>query len=230
MERTPHQTRQTPQENDFTSADTIEGRSHSEVISVDAQILALQWEQLKHDESYHKDIVILPLAARLTHMVLHNTKYTSHFLSAVDVGDSKLFEKTLLDAFVISLASANALNQDLGAAVIDSVGDASSLKDAGTLLAKNLLRDGSDHLWLARTFAQHNGKLAKACESFDHIEGDVPFRKWMLEANCSLFKAIVAEADARGMDLLPLYRGRMREIEAKSIFDCKYRTGAGGGA
>ncbi len=200
------------------------------VVSIDEQMLALQWEQLKHDESYHKDIVILPLAARLKHMALHNAKYTAHFLSAVHVGDSKLFEKTLLDAFVISLASANALNQNLGVAVTKAVGDAASLKEAGALLAKRLPRDGSDCLWLPRTFAEHNGKFAKACESLDHIEDDVPFKKWMKEANCSLFKVILAEASAQKIDLLPLYRSRMREIEAKSIFDNKYCSGAGGEA
>ena len=212
------------------SAYAIEGRDHSEEMPVDAQILALQWEQLKHDQLYHKDIVILPLAARLKHMALHNAKYTSYFLSALHVGDSKLFKKTLLDAFVISLASANALNQDLGAALVDAVGDAASLKEAGSLLAEKLPSDGSDPLWLARTFAEHTGKFAKACESIDHIEGDVPFRQWMLEANNSLFKTVIAEASARGMDLPPLYRGRMREIETKSIFDREYRSGAGGEA
>ena len=42
------------------------------------QLLALQWAQLKHDEAYHKDVVILPLAQRVKHMALHNAKYTAY--------------------------------------------------------------------------------------------------------------------------------------------------------
>ncbi len=230
MDRTPQQARHAVEEHNLPSADTFEEPPDSDAPPIDEQILTLQWEQLKHDESYHKDIIFLPPETKLKHMALHNAKYTSDFLSAVHVGDTTLFEKALLDAFIISLASANALNQNLGSALFEAVGDAVSLKEAGGLLVEILQRDGTDRLWLARTFAGHNRKFAKACESYDHIEDGVPFKQWMLEANCSLFKTILAEASARKMDLLPLYRGRMREIEAKSIFDYKYRTGAGGGA
>ena len=81
------------------------------------QLLALQWAQLKHDEAYHKDVVILPLAQRIKHMALHNTKYTAYFFEAVENGDETRLTKTLVDAFIIALASANTLNYDLGKAL-----------------------------------------------------------------------------------------------------------------
>ena len=79
-----------------------------------AQLLDLQWSQLKHDEAYHKDVVILPLAQRIKHMALHNAKYTAYFLEAVERGDDTTMLRVLVDAFVIALATANTLNQDLG--------------------------------------------------------------------------------------------------------------------
>lgn len=39
----------------------------------------LQIVQLEHDESYHKDVVIMPLAERVKHMALHNAKYVGYF-------------------------------------------------------------------------------------------------------------------------------------------------------
>jgi hypothetical protein len=83
-------------------------------MSVSDHLLTLQWAQLKHDEAYHKDIVILPLAQRMKHMALHSAKYTAYFLTAVDDGDEARFQRTLTDAFIICLAVANTLNQNLG--------------------------------------------------------------------------------------------------------------------
>ena len=77
-------------------------------------LLKLQWAQLKHDEAYHKDVVIMPLAERIKHMALHNAKYVAYFFEAVDQGDETKVTKTLTDAFIIVLASANTLNQDIG--------------------------------------------------------------------------------------------------------------------
>ena len=53
-------------------------------MSVRDQLLTLQWAQLKHDEAYHKDVSILPLAQRMKHMALHNTKYAARLLDALD--------------------------------------------------------------------------------------------------------------------------------------------------
>jgi hypothetical protein len=78
------------------------------------QFLKLQWAQLKHDEAYHKDVVIMPLGQRIKHMALHYAKYTAYLLEAAETGDEARLTKTLTDAFVIVLASANTLNQDLG--------------------------------------------------------------------------------------------------------------------
>src|SRR5712664_3145282 len=83
-------------------------------MTIREDFLKLQWAQLKHDEAYHKDVVIMPLAERIKHMALHNAKYVAYFFEALDQGDDARLIKTLTDAFIIVLASANTLNQDVG--------------------------------------------------------------------------------------------------------------------
>jgi len=190
------------------------------------QLLALQWTQLKHDEAYHKDVVILPLAQRIKHMALHNAKYTAHFFEAAETGDESRLIKTLVDAFIIALASANTLNQDLGKE-FDAAAD--SFAETAASLAASLPRDPKDPLWLVRQFARHNGQLAKICESWDHLE-PVPFREGMKACNLALFKVVMAEAGARGLDIETAYKGRIRVVETRSIFDDLFREGSGGEA
>lgn len=194
---------------------------------VSDQLLALQWAQLKHDEAYHKDVVILPLAQRIKHMALHNAKYTAYFLEAAETGNESRLINTLVDAFVIALASANTLNQDLGKELHEQA--AGSFAEMAVSLAASLPRDPDDPLWLVRQFARHNGQLAKICESWDHLE-PVPFRDGMKACNLALLKVVLAEAGARGLDIEAAYKERIRVVETRSIFDDRFHEGAGGEA
>lgn len=197
-------------------------------MSVRDQLLALQWSQLKHDEAYHKDVVVLSLADRIKHMALHNAKYTGHLLEAIDKGDAPRVDATLVDAFIIALASANALNQDLGEE-LSAEGATHSLRAAGEQLSAALPRDPVDPLWIVRQFARHNGRLAKLCESWDHLEA-VPFRDGMKASILALLKAVLAESASRAIDLTAAYNSRIRTVETRSIFDKQFREGAGGEA
>lgn len=197
-------------------------------MTVRRQFLDLQWSQLKHDEAYHKDVMAMALAQRIKHMALHNAKYAAYFLIAADVGDDAQMIRTLVDAFVITLASANTLNQDLGAQVSGS-NSFSSIEELGAELAKSLPRHQDDPLWLVRQFVHHNGKLAKICEGWDHLES-IPFSDGMKACNLALLQAVLAEASARGLNLSDAYIARIREIEARSMFDSQFREGAGGEA
>lgn len=198
-------------------------------MAIREQLLELQWAQLKHDEAYHKDVVILPLAQRIKHMALHNAKYTGYFIDAVDAGDETRMTKTLVDAFIIVLASANTLNQDLGRELDDVSAETRSIVELGAQLRTSLPRQDTDPLWLVRAFARCNGQLAKVCESWDHLES-ILFRDQMKSCNFSLLKVVLAEATARGIDLANAYTTRIREVETRSIFDRYFREGAGGEA
>jgi hypothetical protein len=197
-------------------------------MSVRDQLLALQWSQLKHDEAYHKDVVILPLAERIKHMALHHAKYTGHFIDAIDASDMARLSKTLTDAFIITLASANTLNQDLGNELA-AIGETESLQAAGEQLADILPRNASDPLWIVRQFARHNGQLAKICESWDHLE-PVPFREGMKACNLVLLQTVLADCAGRAIDIAVAYKSRIRIVETRSIFDEHFREGAGGEA
>lgn len=46
-------------------------------MSLFSQLEELQWKQLQHDEKYHKDIWLLNVQQRITHMTLHLAKYSA---------------------------------------------------------------------------------------------------------------------------------------------------------
>ena len=187
-------------------------------MSVQAQLLALQWRQYQHDSAYHADILHLSLARRLAHMTLHHAKYTGHFLCAEEE-DEDQFRTVLTDAFVIVMATANALNQNLGQALeVAGFSDEKTLLDAGRHIAAALSHDPGPGSWIGRRFAYHTAQLAKACESLDHIE-TYDFRPVMEEANHGLLLATLAEASVREIDLEESYTARISDISQRSIFD-----------
>lgn len=182
-------------------------------------LLDLQWTQLSHDERYHKDVVILPLGERVKHMALHMAKYVG-YLAEIEGDDPERVSRILTDAFIITLATANTLNQDL-ARDLGALATDFEFRTAGRELS-NELGPTNDVSGLLRPFARHAGALAKACESLDHMER-FPFRDAMRESNLALFKLVVAAAAARSLDLGALYTARLRVIEERSIFDERLR-------
>lgn len=182
--------------------------------SVTDFVYDLQLEQLRHDESFHKDVVILPLAERVKHMALHNGKYVAYFFEALD---SERFAAVLTDAFIITLATANTINQDLGKAVAEEWAPITSLSEVPVPQP-----EGQDAF--IKSYAIAAGLLAKACESWDHLEM-VPFNTMMRDSNLALFRLVVGYAAALKLDLVEHYRKRLRLIERRSIF---HRTLAAG--
>jgi len=186
-------------------------------MNIREDLLALQWRQLKHDENYHKDIALLSIPERVKHMALHCAKYVGYFFQAEANDDGKRLKQVLIDAFIINLATANALNQDLGTDLGEEFHNQKSLMVVGLALAAKLNRNG-EALWLIRNYAEATGQLAKLCESWDHME-NLSFRSGMKECNSRLFKLVVAEAASLQIDLLAAYSMRIREVEARSMFD-----------
>lgn len=181
------------------------------------QLYDLQVEQLTHDELFHKDVVILPLADRIKHMALHNAKYVGYFVDAVDAGDDVRFQAILTDAFIITLATANTLNQNIGQALEAVGGHDTDLRGLGASLTYGHIRGAEDPFHFVKAYARAAGQLAKACESWDHME-DVPYVAIMRATNLDLFKLVAAEAAVRSLNLEALFRTRLRLIECRSIF------------
>jgi hypothetical protein len=189
------------------------------------RVLVLQWAQMRHDELYHKDIVLLSVANRMKHMTLHFAKYVGNVADALDQRDHERLHRALVDAFIISLSSANALNVDLGKELgTELVGSNLSIKEVGLELAKVGGQRTADDTGFHRRFAHHTGRLAKASESLDHLEA-YPFRESMKEQVVALFKLLLAEAAIRHLDLNEQSRNRLRGVEVRSIFDELYRAG-----
>jgi len=184
-------------------------------MSTSSSLLNLQWFQLTHDERYHKDVVLLPLGERVKHMALHMAKYVG-YLADLDGEDADRLPRILTDAFIITLATANTLNQDLGRELGIQASNF-DLRAAGQEFASEL-GTATDVFGLLRSFARHTGTLAKACESLDHMEA-FPFRSAMRESNLALFKFVVAAATVHSFDLAALYADRLRVVEQRSIFD-----------
>lgn len=129
-------------------------------------------------------------------------------MAATEDGDEDLFLRTLIDAFIISLATANIFGQDL-AAELDA--DSPTLSDLGNELADAYNEEAS----FTRTYASLSGEMAKACESLDHLE-DFPFRATLTGCNAAIFNALIMEASIRQIDIQAAYAARIAEVETAS--------------
>lgn len=186
------------------------------VVTSRSYLLDLQWTQLSHDERYHKDVVIMPLGERVKHMALHMAKYVG-YLAEIEGDDEDRVAQILTDAFIITLATANTLNQDLSRELGDAAAGIAALDRLAAAVGSDLGQDNSVG-GLLRPFARHAGALAKACESLDHVEV-FPFRTAMRDSNLALFKLVVAAGTARSIPLEQRYRERLRVVEERSIFN-----------
>lgn len=193
------------------------------VVTSRSYLLDLQWTQLAHDERYHKDVVIMSLGERLKHMALHMAKYVG-YLAEIEGDDEDRVARILTDAFIITLATANTLNQDLGRDLGDAAEGVADLDRLAAAVGSDMGQDISV-AGLLRPFARHAGALAKACESLDHMEA-FPFRSAMRDSNLALFKLVVAAGAARSIPLEQRYRERLRVVEERSIFDRHLQSAA----
>ena len=174
-------------------------------------LLDLQRAQLRHDEAYHQDILVLDTARRVKHMTLHNAKYSGRFIAAEEDGDAQLFAATLTDAFVIALATANIFAQNLSKTLPEDKTDSLGLVELGQGLANQEAPTGS----FSRRDAGIAGEMAKACESLDHLE-DYPFRSRLLKANAELTQILIREAAIRQIDITASYKARIMDVESRS--------------
>jgi len=173
----------------------------------------LQREQLTHDKDYHPDILSLDTTKRVIHMSLHNAKYAARFVAAHEDSDRVLHRETLTDAFVISVATANALTHDLRKSISDEMLNLNDLATVGSELKKAQGSNQSFH----RRYSAEVGQMAKACESLDHLE-NYPFREKLTEANANIFKLVLSDAADKDVDIVKEYRSRLSQVEANSPF------------
>lgn len=159
---------------------------------------ALQRRQYRHDLDFHPDILALSVVDRLKHMTLHQAKYAARLLDGSDDCNTKEFERLFTDVFIICLATANTLLQDLSSCNIPGAPALNTPFKNRHLLAV--------------------GQMAKACESIDHLE-DFPYRRHLSQANLEVARCVVAESERHSFNLTEAYCSRLDEVERNSPFN-----------
>lgn len=183
--------------------------------SAESILMPLQRLQQAHDEIAHRDILSFDLYKRLKHMVLHFYKYAGRIELARETRDHESLRRTLLDAFIICMASANAINLSLGKAV-GVRAESNNLDALAHVLASSV--EGRDLFSEAtKALLLIGGPMAKAIESADHMEDANPR---------AAMTALVPQMTAAILGLLGHLQGgieadvrrRLSEVEDKSIF------------
>lgn len=150
----------------------------------------LQCEQRGHDLKNHFEIFALHKTDRLKHYGLHFAKYVGRL--ARGKAEPKPVENTLVDAFLVSLSSANALNLDL-----------SKASYAGPNVDLDSLT----------TFADASGRFADGCEKIDHLEEFLPL---VLRANVDIVNYLIHAAAMRRFDLKSAVEKRRQELALRN--------------
>ena len=151
-----------------------------------------QQAQHEHDLLNHFDILSLSRSDRLKHYGLHFAKYAGRF--ARSSAGARTRTATLVDAFLVALSAANALNQALP-----------DFDDA----------DGCGQMPSDLDFTDQTGRFADACEKIDHLE---EFRTIALDANLALVAWIVRSAAVAGVDLDALVDVRRRQLARRLVY------------
>lgn len=164
-------------------------------------LYAMQSEQRLHDEKSHVEILCLPLKQRITHMVLHFSKYAGRVLGGA--ATDEMFTRTLVDTFIISLASANALAINLSR----------TPEGAPSLAARQIGGPITDEHF-GKKLAAITGRMAKACEAMDHLE-KFDSRSALEAGIFDICQLCLEAAVSRSVELGQLTRSRWKMIEGR---------------
>jgi phosphopantetheinyl transferase (holo-ACP synthase) len=144
--------------------------------------------QYQHDIQNHFDVISLARSDRLKHYGLHFAKYAGRF--ARKEAETKTREQTIVDAMLVCLSAANALNQAL-----------SVVED------KQIVQD--------LQFTDAAGRFADACEKIDHLED---FRHIALAANSDIATWLVSSALSSQLDLDSKLTERRIQLGSRAVY------------
>ena len=192
---------------------------------VTQHIHQLQIDQLLHDQRYHADILCLPVQRRANHMALHFAKYAGKLTHAKLNKDRDELISTIIDSFVICLASANMLNLDIGELSILKEIQTKEFSKLGTEIYSFTDYQHEDiYSFSADNMSMAAGEMAKAIESLDHMES-YPFREVVLQNLELIIGVVFVVSSFLGLDFIGDTRKRLRGVEKKSIFHRDYESG-----
>src|SRR5262249_30407145 len=107
--------------------------------------------------------------------------------------------------------------------------DEVSLSNLGASLANELRGIDNHPYWMVQEFAQHTGRLAKACESLDHLES-VPFNDIMKQSNLGVLRVLLVQCSLKRLSLSEAYCIRIADVESRSMFAPYHKKNTGGRA
>ncbi|MBP54640.1 hypothetical protein [Marinobacter sp.] len=182
------------------------------------KLYQLQLNQLHHDERFHKEVVRLPVHQRINHMALHFAKYSgqlaSEFITPSFSKEQR--SKLIIDCFAIAISSVNILNVRISDRLLsDSIADINGIPELAAFYAEELVT--TDKYWLLLQTASLSGKIAKACESLDHLEA-YDYRENFLDGVIGLIKVYLAAAHTLDIDIETALAERLLTVKKKSIF------------
>ena len=117
-----------------------------------------------------RDIYFLSSPNRILHLTLHVSKYAGR------LAKRRLAKKelavTIVDAFLIALSAAEVLEMDLSQAFKRWTDPRKhdTLQSFGLTLNRERIKADDLSDWYFRQVADVAGRMAKACESLDHME------------------------------------------------------------
>jgi hypothetical protein len=153
--------------------------------------------QMKHDEIYHHEILVLGIARRMNHVVLHLIKYLAPLSSfPVSAPENR---KAFIDTFIMIVSASNLL---------------------GISLARNLETSEEDNATeiFINQYVQLLAELAKACEATDHQE-DYPIRLTWNKNVQKFFLLLLQEAASRNISIVEEASHRLASVESKHSLD-----------
>jgi len=153
------------------------------------QLLNWQRDQYEHDMKYHFDILSLNRSDRLKHYALHFAKYAGRVARGDDEPKSLL--DTFTDALLVSLSTANAIQQKL---------EYNPEKSNSSFLIR--LTDAA-------------GRMGDAAEKVDHLE---PFLEIAKAGNQDIFDALCDLGVIEKLDVDLLLNNRRKEIGTRQFF------------
>jgi len=185
----------------------------------------LQLEQLLHDRKFHADILCLPVQRRANHMALHFAKYAGKFVEAKPTKNREYFLETLVDTFVICLASANMFNIKIGDLAVFEEVKTKRFDTVGSEIFSFVENECDDAFsFMADNITIFSGRIAKSIESLDHME-PYPFRE-VFEKNLeSIIGSVFVAATFFKVDLISETKARLSTLECDNIFYDDYVNG-----
>ena len=178
----------------------------------------LQQAQQKHDEQHHRDIFYLSYPQRMAHLVFHFAKYSGRLAELQKGADNKRFEATLIDTLIVALSAANIFNIKLSETVLsEDLSQYDSLDEVAQIICDvDAPSSASSSEWFFQRLAQATGRMAKACESLDHME-EFNYRRELTEGILEIIRGVIVAGERAGIDLTDSTRRRWQQIETRFV-------------